>query len=106
MAYADQFAILALLFGVGMWAATRFYMVKGASLTNVVLLALLLAGVAPFVGGIPSIGGGAGVDLVSLGAILLIVLWAAQTLFRVSLAQAAAYIALAWVVGAALLRAI
>lgn len=104
MVYADEFWTLALLFCGGLWIATQFYRAKGASLTSMVLLALVLAAVAPATGGILTPGSG-GADLLTMGAIAVMVLWAAQGLFRVSLAQAAAYVALAWVVGASVLHA-
>lgn len=102
--FADSFLELALIFGVGFWITTRFYQVKGLNLSNLALLALLLALVAPIVGGIPSIGGGAGIDVVTGGAMALVLLWAGQSVLRVSMTTAAAYLVLAWVVGASLLH--
>jgi hypothetical protein len=104
MAYADQFVVLALLFGAGLWAVTQFYRAKGTSFVNIALLALLLAMFAPVVGGLPAIGGGAGVDAVTGAAFVIIAVWAAQSLFRVPLSQAAAYLVLAWIAGAVLLQ--
>lgn len=102
MVFADQFAMLALLFGAGLWATTWFYQAKGVSITNLALLALILAFVAPVTGGLPAIGGG-GADAGTMVVLAIVVLWSAQNLLHVDMMKAASYIVLAWVVGAALL---